>query len=96
MSNKIKQGWAGAIAAAFVLSAAPAYASDNEPVIVFENVNFRGDSFGVGQGAFSINDIRATVGNDRISSIRVAAGYSITACRNSGMRGTCITFTNDR
>ena len=71
-------------------------ASDNEPVTVYQNVNFGGSSLDIGEGDVSIAALRASsVGNDRISSIEIASGYQVVACRNSGFRGRCEFFTSD-
>ena len=85
--------------ASFALfSGSTVYASDNDtsqPVTVYQNVNFGGNSLDVGEGDVSIGDLRASsVGNDRISSIEIAPGYQVVACRNSRFRGRCETFTN--
>lgn len=69
---------------------------DVSPVTVFQHVNYRGNSFSAGLGDVSIGELRnSSVGNDRISSIRIAPGYAVYACQHSRFRGRCETFTND-
>ena len=86
--------------ASFALfSGSTVYASDNDtsqPVTVYQNVNFGGNSLDVGEGDVSIGDLRASsVGNDRISSIQIAPGYQVVACQNSGFRGRCEPFNSN-
>ena len=84
------------IASFAVFAGSTVSASDNEPVTVYRNVNFGGSSLDIGEGDVSIAALReSSVGNDRISSIEIASGYQVVACRNSGFRGRCETFTSD-
>ena len=80
------------------LASTTLYASDDgntKPVTVYQHVNFGGRSLDAGEGNVSIQNLRASVGNDRISSIRVAPGYTVLACQHSRLRGRCETFTSD-
>ncbi len=68
--------------------------SSTSPVTVYRNIGFRGNSLSVGEGDVTIEDlIASSVGNDRISSIQIADGYEVFACKNFRFRGTCETFT---
>ena len=68
----------------------------DNPVTVYQHVNYRGHSYSVGLGEVTFADIRnSPVGNDRISSIEIAPGYAVYACEHSRLRGRCVTFTND-
>jgi len=88
--------WAGVAITLLSLASTPALSSGTGPVTVYQHINFRGNSFSVAEGDFSIRDIRRSdVGNDRISSISIQSGYSVLACRHSRFRGRCETFTND-
>ena len=78
-----------------VISSFEVRVSSSSPVTVFQNVNFRGAALSVGLGEVSIDDIRNSVGNDRISSIQIAPGFEVYACQNSRFRGRCETFAND-
>jgi len=42
----------------------------SQPVTVHQHVNFNGRSLSVGEGEVTIQDLRSSVGNDQISSIR--------------------------
>ena len=65
-----------------------------QPVTVFENSSFSGNSLSVGEGDLSFGELRASsVGNDRISSVIIAPGYEVIACQHSGFRGRCEAFT---
>lgn len=84
-----------AVIAPLFSATASASGSSSQPVTAYQHVNFRGRTLSVGEGDVSIRTIRRTVGNDRISSFRIAAGYEVYACQHGGFRGTCKTFTND-
>ena len=84
-----------AIALTASLYSASAHAQGSSPVTVHQNVNFSGRELSVGAGDVSIQDLRNTVGNDVISSIEIAPGYTVLACQNSRLRGRCETFTSD-
>ncbi len=65
------------------------------PATVYRHVSFRGRSLDIEEGEVSIRDLRASgVGNDAISSIRIAAGYEVLACKHSRFRGRCETFSS--
>lgn len=66
------------------------------PVTVFKHVNFRGNSLNIGVGDVTIEDLKSSsVGNDTISSIRIADGYEVVACQHGQLRGRCDTYTGD-
>ena len=85
----------GLVAISMALTSTPVLSSGSGPVTAYQHVNFRGRSLSVGEGEQSIRDIRRSVGNDRISSFSIDAGYSVYACEHGGFRGDCLTFTND-
>ena len=84
-----------AIALTASLYSASAHASGSSAVTIHQNVNFRGRESSFGAGDVSIQNLRNTVGNDVISSIEIAPGYTVLACQNSRLRGRCETFTSD-
>lgn len=69
--------------------------ADSSPVAVYKDVNFNGRFLGLEEGEVTIQELRDSVGNDRISSITIEPGYSVLACQNSGLRGRCEIFTSD-
>ena len=84
-----------AIALTASLYSASAHASGSSAVTIHQNVNFRGRESSFGAGDVSIQNLRNTVGNDVISSIEIAPGYTVLACQHSRLRGRCETFTSD-
>jgi len=63
-----------------------------QPVTVYKHINYSGAALTVGEGDVTIQDLRNSVGNDTISSIEIAPGYTVTACQHSGFRGRCTVF----
>lgn len=84
-----------AVIAPLFSATASASGNNSQPVTAYKHVNFRGRTLSVGEGDVSIRTIRRSVGNDRISSFRIAAGYEVYACAHNRFRGTCKTFTSD-
>lgn len=68
------------------------------PVIAYQNVGFGGRSLEIDEpGTFTITDLRRSgLGNDVISSFRIADGYEVIACEHSrdGGSGRCEIFTS--
>jgi hypothetical protein len=62
-------------------------------VTLYTDSRFRGqaESFTIDDSDLTDND----VGNDRVSSIRVPAGYRVTLYEHEGFRGRSETFTTD-
>ena len=68
----------------------------SQAVTVYQHINFGGSSLSVGAGDVTIGDLQSSgVRNDRISSIRVSAGYEVLACQHSQLGGRCELFTSD-
>ncbi len=85
---------ASIVAVLAVFSSAKLQAS--QAVTLYQHINFSGSSLSVGEGDVTVADLRASgVGNNRISSIRVAAGYEVLACRPQDLTGRCEIFVND-
>ncbi|OED37289.1 hypothetical protein AB833_24375 [Chromatiales bacterium (ex Bugula neritina AB1)] len=62
---------------------------------VYEHINYGGRSWDLSEnGKFAITELQHSIGNDIISSIKVAAGYKLTACEHN-FTGNCKTFTNN-
>jgi len=62
-------------------------------VVVYRDANFRGQSSNLSMGYHDFNDLG--VGNDKISSIRVPRGFSVTVYTDGNYRGRSRTYTND-
>ena len=69
--------------------------ADSSPVAVYTDVNFNGRFLGLEEGEVTIQGLRDSVGNDRISSITIEPGYSVLACQNSRLGGRCEVFTSE-
>lgn len=65
----------------------------SDMVVVFKDANFRGQSSNLSMGYHDFNDLG--VGNDKISSIRVPRGFSVTVYTDGNYRGRSRTYTND-
>lgn len=61
---------------------------------LFEHGNYQGVSLEVGVGAYNIEDLRS-VGNDRVSSLRVPAGVRVTLWEHANWSGRSKSFTGD-
>ena len=64
--------------------------------MVYEHYDYRGRSWAITEEReFQIAEVRRNIGNDIISSIRVAPGYKLRACEHAHREGRCVVFTND-
>jgi len=62
----------------------------------YADINYGGTAVTLGTGNYDLAQLQAAgIANDSISSIRVPAGYSVTAYADSGFSGTSWTFTAD-
>lgn len=66
------------------------------PVTVYRNTAFGGVSqiFQIGTYSFAAGQLNV-IGDNTISSLKVASGYSLLACENSNATGICKTYTAD-
>lgn len=64
------------------------------PVTLYADGNYGGDFVGVSTGTTNFWDWEP-VGNDRISSLKVAPGYQVTLYTDSFCRGSAVTFVSD-
>ncbi|MEV6923804.1 discoidin domain-containing protein [Dactylosporangium sp. NPDC051485] len=63
---------------------------------VYGDANYTGPSATFGVGSYDLAQLQAAgIANDSISSIRVPAGYQVTAYADAGFSGTVWTFTAD-
>jgi len=63
------------------------------PVTLYTDCYFGGGSASFKTGRF--NDVQLGIGNDKLSSFKVASGYSITLYENANYSGKSITYTGD-
>lgn len=62
-------------------------------VQVYEHNNFNGNSQSFSSGVYKANQGNFnTVGNDKISSLRVSQGFVANVCENESQQGQCSTF----
>ncbi|MFG2040323.1 carbohydrate-binding protein [Dactylosporangium sp. NPDC048998] len=62
----------------------------------YSDINYGGTAVTLGPGNYDLPQMQANgIANDSISSIRVPAGYTVTAYADSGFAGTVWTFTAD-
>lgn len=63
---------------------------------VFEHTHFRGRSWQLSEARyFSFSELVNAIGNDVISSIKVAPGYKLKACEHVNFGGTCRYFSGN-
>lgn len=65
----------------------------SDMVVVYRDANFRGQSSNLSMGYHDFDDLG--VGNDRISSIRIPRGFSVTVYTDGNYRGRSRTYTYD-
>ncbi len=62
----------------------------------YGDANYTGTSATLGVGSYDLPQLQAAgIANDTVSSIRVPAGYQVTAYADAGFAGTAWTFTTD-
>jgi hypothetical protein len=64
-------------------------------VQLFVDRDYRGATVSLDEGAFNIGQSTRAVGNDTVSSLKVASGYSVAAYADSDCTGNCIILTAD-
>ncbi|MFF3976975.1 hypothetical protein [Streptomyces sp. NPDC001828] len=65
-------------------------------VQIFLDRDFKGASATLDEGSYDVNHLQAgAVGNDAISSLKVADGYEVTVYKDAGLKGDSKTFTAD-
>jgi hypothetical protein len=62
---------------------------------LFVDRDYGGDSVILGEGIYNIGDSTGKVGNDTVSSLTVAPGYSVVAYLDRGLKGEKIIFTEN-
>ncbi len=67
----------------------------NGQVIVYEHCDYKGKNSSVGVGAWNMNHISKTVGNDMISSIKVPDNLKVTLYEHANFKGKSIVLTKN-
>ncbi|MBJ6362756.1 hypothetical protein ACFOQM_16045 [Paenibacillus sp. GCM10012307] len=65
------------------------------PVTAYDNSPYGGASQQFDVGSYNVNDLKNGVGNDKISSLRVAPGYKVTLYKDQNFSGASKVFTAD-
>jgi hypothetical protein len=76
------------------LTSAPAQAASHLPVTVYVDRSYGGASQEFDVGSHDINEL-TVVGNDKISSLRVAPGYKVTLYKDAKFSGATKVLTSD-
>lgn len=63
---------------------------------IFPHANYQGSSATLNPGSYNVNDLRSgSVGDDAISSLKVADGYTVTVYADPDFSGASATYTTD-
>jgi hypothetical protein len=65
------------------------------PVIVYADAEWSGTAQEFGLGDFGYSDLSAGVGNDKMTSLRIAPGYQVTLYKDAGFNGSTVILTQD-
>ncbi|WP_162341863.1 Vps62-related protein [Paenibacillus paridis] len=71
------------------------YADAGAPVILYKDGNFTGASQELSAGFYNVNELKAGIGNDTLSSIKVASGYRVTLYKDYNFSGDSKIITAD-
>ncbi len=63
-------------------------------VVLYRDCNYRGTSLRLGEGVYYARDLNP-IGNDRLSSLRIPKGYTVTLYMDNELRGQRAVFTVD-
>ncbi len=85
------QGWNDRISSMRISRLSNYYV--NNPVVVYKDCNYRSESQSFGEGWY--RDYQLGVGNDKISSLKIPWGWTVTVYQDDNYRGASITYTND-
>ncbi|NEQ28825.1 MAG: hypothetical protein F6K28_59715 [Microcoleus sp. SIO2G3] len=67
--------------------------ANTSKVVIFGDGNFQGDSQELSVGSYGINDL--SIGNNKLSSLKVPVGLKVTLYADGGFKGKSKTFTSD-
>jgi hypothetical protein len=80
----------------FEVDGTPVTAGGGSSPAFYGDANYSGPSATLGTGSYDLPQLQAAgIANDSISSLRVPAGYTVTAYADGGFTGTQWTFTSD-
>jgi hypothetical protein len=83
------------VAASAISLTNPVSAAVHLPVTVYSNSPYGGPSQEFDLGSHNISELQAVVGNDSVSSIRVAPGYKVTLYKDYNYTGESKVYTAD-
>lgn len=69
--------------------------TEHAPVTVYVDTDYKGSSQELNVGQVDIDVLESGIGNDEMSSIRIAQGYQVTLYTNSGFAGNPVVLTQD-
>lgn len=72
-----------------------ASAAGQSPATAYKDGNFTGTAMELSVGFYNVNELEAVVGNDTISSIKVAPGYRVTLYKDYNFGGGTKVYTAD-
>ena len=87
----VPQGWNDRISSMRVSRLSNYYT--NNPVVVYRDCNYRSESQSFGEGWY--RDYELGVGNDKISSLKIPYGWTVTVYQDDNYKGASITYNND-
>jgi len=87
----VPQGWNDRISSMSVSRISNYYS--NNPVVVYKDCNYRSESQTFGEGWY--RNYQLGVGNDKISSLKIPYGWTVTVYEDDNYRGRSITYTNN-
>ncbi|SFL11552.1 protein of unknown function [Paenibacillus sp. 1_12] len=86
---------AGSILLSLVVVPQSIFAINHLPVTVYKDSPYSGSSQEFDVGSYDVSAL-SVVGNDAISSIRVAPGYKVTLYKDAGFKGSTKVLTSDQ
>ena len=99
-ANPVRKIGAGLLALSLILGIssyqqARAQEPEEAPVTVYADANYEGASQSFGLGDYGYYDLVDGIGNDTMSSIRIAQGYRVTLYNDANFQGDCRELTQD-
>ncbi|WP_052350804.1 Vps62-related protein [Paenibacillus gorillae] len=100
LKSDMTKRWASVMAAVLFVTLLAAVGSTAKvsaagPVTIYRDGNFSGVSQELTAGFYNVNELKAVVGNDQISSVRVAPGYRVTLYKDYNFSGGSKVITAD-
>ena len=86
-------GWDDQVSS-LVVEQVRASSSEETPVTIYKDPNFRGDKKGFQVGSYEIHQLG--IGNDQLSSLKVKPGYRVKLYKHARFQGDTVDFTTDQ